>query len=122
MLCSLNYSLTCLLKSEFVGHFQCTFGVCFDIDGVLLRGSTPLPQATEAINLLRSQDGHWKVPVVFVTNALNRDIDKAAQLTQLFDVGVGTPFQSVPLATSLKPLSSKIPFRLVTVPSHFNVN
>ncbi len=31
-------------------------------------------------------------------------------------------FQSVPLATSPKPLSSKISFELVRVPVHFNVH
>ncbi len=37
--------------------------------------------------------------------------------------GVDIPtMQSVPLATTPKPLSSKIPFGLVRVPVHFNVH
>ena len=49
-----------------------SFGLMFDIDGVIVRGKTVLPSAPEAFQLL--YDGaqqRWRVPTIFVTNAGN---------------------------------------------------
>ena len=47
------------------------FGVLFDIDGVICRGSRILPQAQKAFKYLTDGEGKFKVPTVFVTNAGN---------------------------------------------------
>uniref|UniRef100_A0A8C0IYF0 Haloacid dehalogenase-like hydrolase domain-containing 5 n=1 Tax=Chelonoidis abingdonii TaxID=106734 RepID=A0A8C0IYF0_CHEAB len=48
-----------------------TFGFLFDIDGVLVRGKTPIPAAKKAFQKLVNSQGQFLVPVVFVTNAGN---------------------------------------------------
>jgi len=68
---------------------QPTFGVCFDIDGVLARGSIPIVAAQEGLRKLMTEDGaHLKYPVAFVTNALNTNQDKADQLSSFFGVTI----------------------------------
>ena len=62
-------------------YFQPRFGVCFDVDGVLARGTIPFKQAVEGLRKLTDEKGELKVPVTFVTNALNRNIDKANQIS-----------------------------------------
>ena len=47
------------------------FGMLFDIDGVIMRGSKVLPQAPKAFEKLTDQNGKFKIPTVFVTNAGN---------------------------------------------------
>nr|XP_048300316.1 haloacid dehalogenase-like hydrolase domain-containing 5 isoform X2 [Myodes glareolus] len=48
-----------------------TFGLLFDIDGVLVRGHRVIPAALEAFGKLLNSQGQLRVPVVFVTNAGN---------------------------------------------------
>ncbi|XP_041500460.1 haloacid dehalogenase-like hydrolase domain-containing 5 isoform X1 [Microtus oregoni] len=48
-----------------------TFGLLFDIDGVLVRGHRVIPAALEAFGKLINSQGQLRVPVVFVTNAGN---------------------------------------------------
>uniref|UniRef100_UPI00398F1DE2 haloacid dehalogenase-like hydrolase domain-containing 5 isoform X2 n=1 Tax=Pristiophorus japonicus TaxID=55135 RepID=UPI00398F1DE2 len=66
-----------------------SFGLLFDIDGVLVRGRTPIPAAKEAFRKLVDSGGSFQVPVVFVTNAGNclRQA-KAEQLSQVLDVEI----------------------------------
>ncbi|XP_056307757.1 haloacid dehalogenase-like hydrolase domain-containing 5 [Danio aesculapii] len=65
------------------------FGLLFDIDGVLVRGRTPIPAAKQCFRNLVDGDGKYKVPVVFVTNAGNAlRQTKAEQLSHLLEVEV----------------------------------
>ncbi|KAK2866847.1 hypothetical protein QQF64_022477 [Cirrhinus molitorella] len=65
------------------------FGLLFDIDGVLVRGRTPIPAAKQCFRNLVDGDGKYKVPVVFVTNAGNSLREtKAEQLSHLLEVEV----------------------------------
>lgn len=64
------------------------FGILFDVDGVLARGSTPLDPAKRAMEKLKDSNGHLRVPVAFVTNACNRSHDKARQIGNWFDIEV----------------------------------
>ncbi|KAL2093900.1 hypothetical protein ACEWY4_011212 [Coilia grayii] len=66
-----------------------SFGLLFDIDGVLVRGRTPIPAAKQCFRTLVDRNGKYKVPVVFVTNAGNcvRQT-KAEQLSHLLEVEV----------------------------------
>ncbi|NXU58638.1 HDHD5 hydrolase, partial [Turnix velox] len=66
-----------------------SFGFLFDIDGVLVRGKTPIPAARSAFQKLVNSQGQFLVPVVFVTNAgdcLRQK--KADQLSHLLGVPV----------------------------------
>ncbi|NXQ04794.1 HDHD5 hydrolase, partial [Vidua macroura] len=66
-----------------------SFGFLFDIDGVLVRGRTPIPAARTAFQKLVNPQGQFLVPVVFVTNAgdcLRQK--KADQLSHLLGVPI----------------------------------
>ncbi|KAG7455806.1 hypothetical protein MATL_G00244930 [Megalops atlanticus] len=70
-------------------HDQPSFGLLFDIDGVLMRGRTPIPAAKQCFQNLVDSRGQYKVPVVFVTNAGNcMRQTKAEQLSHLLEVEV----------------------------------
>ncbi|XP_034071809.1 haloacid dehalogenase-like hydrolase domain-containing 5 [Gymnodraco acuticeps] len=70
-----------------------SFGLLFDIDGVLVRGRTPIPAAKQCFKNLVDRHGKYKVPVVFVTNAGNSMRQaKAEHLSHLLEVEV-TPDQ-----------------------------
>ena len=64
------------------------FGLLFDIDGVLLRGSTPIPEALTAMHLLKGRDGKLRVPIAFVTNSCGNCDAKAEQLSSTFNIDV----------------------------------
>ncbi|NWT73423.1 HDHD5 hydrolase, partial [Prunella himalayana] len=66
-----------------------SFGFLFDIDGVLVRGRTPIPAARAAFRKLVNSQGQFLVPVVFVTNAGNcLRQNKADQLSHLLGVPI----------------------------------
>lgn len=70
-----------------------SFGLLFDIDGVLVRGRTPIPAAKQCFRNLVDRHGKYKVPVVFVTNAGNcMRQAKAEHLSHLLDVEVNVSF------------------------------
>uniref|UniRef100_A0A0B7B3I6 Haloacid dehalogenase-like hydrolase domain-containing 5 n=1 Tax=Arion vulgaris TaxID=1028688 RepID=A0A0B7B3I6_9EUPU len=77
------------------------FGILFDVDGVLARGSTPLEPAKKAVDKLKDSDGKLKVPVAFVTNACNRSADKAQQISNWFNLEV-SPDQVIHAPTPAK--------------------
>ncbi|KAI1891011.1 hypothetical protein AGOR_G00159470 [Albula goreensis] len=69
--------------------FQPGFGLLFDIDGVLVRGRTPIPAAKKAFQKLVNPQGEFVVPVVFVTNAGNvLRQTKADQLSHILGVPI----------------------------------
>ncbi|KAL6107038.1 hdhd5 [Pungitius sinensis] len=66
-----------------------SFGLLFDIDGVLVRGRTLIPEAKQCFRNLVDSNGRYKVPVVFVTNAGNcLRQSKAEHLSHLLEVEV----------------------------------
>ncbi|XP_063796656.1 haloacid dehalogenase-like hydrolase domain-containing 5 [Pseudophryne corroboree] len=68
---------------------QPAFGLLFDIDGVLVRGKTPIPSARKAFQKLVNSQGQFMVPVVFVTNAGNcLRQTKADQLSNILGVPI----------------------------------
>ena len=75
-------------------HYFCilqpSFGILFDVDGVLARGSNPLDPAVQAVQMLKDTSGNLRVPVAFVTNACNRSHDKAKQIANWFNLPVST--------------------------------
>uniref|UniRef100_UPI003AACEFA7 haloacid dehalogenase-like hydrolase domain-containing 5 n=1 Tax=Centroberyx gerrardi TaxID=166262 RepID=UPI003AACEFA7 len=76
-------------SSRNYSHAHSSFGLLFDIDGVLVRGRTPIPAAKQCFRNLVDRKGRYKVPVVFVTNAGNcMRQTKAEQLSHLLEVEV----------------------------------
>ncbi|KAK7891705.1 hypothetical protein WMY93_023668 [Mugilogobius chulae] len=76
-------------SSRFYSQGPSTFGLLFDIDGVLVRGRTPIPAAKQCFKKLVDHNGKYKVPVVFVTNAGNcMRQTKAEHLSQLLETEV----------------------------------
>ncbi|KAM9786018.1 haloacid dehalogenase-like hydrolase domain-containing 5 [Neosynchiropus ocellatus] len=68
---------------------QPSFGLLFDIDGVLVRGRMPIPAAKKAFEKLVDPQGRFVVPVVFVTNAGNcLRQTKADQLSHILGVPI----------------------------------
>ncbi|XP_058498251.1 haloacid dehalogenase-like hydrolase domain-containing 5 [Solea solea] len=68
---------------------QPSFGLLFDIDGVLIRGRLPIPAAKRAFDKLVDSQGQFVVPVVFVTNAGNcLRQTKADQLSHILGVPI----------------------------------
>lgn len=65
------------------------FGIMFDIDGVLLRGKTPIPDADKALRSLLDESGKkFAVPAVFCTNGFGLREVKAATLSEKLGVEV----------------------------------
>ncbi|XP_064011786.1 haloacid dehalogenase-like hydrolase domain-containing 5 [Pogoniulus pusillus] len=65
------------------------FGFLFDVDGVLVRGSQPVPAARQAFRRLADSNGRLRVPVVFLTNAGNcLRSAKARELSQALELQV----------------------------------
>ena len=72
---------------------QSGFGVLFDIDGVLLRGHTPIPQASAAIKkLMNAECDEFTVPTLFCTNAFGLKKVKAEILSNALGVKVSFVF------------------------------
>ncbi|KAE8293662.1 Haloacid dehalogenase-like hydrolase domain-containing 5 [Larimichthys crocea] len=68
---------------------QPSFGLLFDIDGVLVRGRMPIPAAKKSFEKLVDSQGQFVVPVVFVTNAGNcLRQTKADQLSHILGVPI----------------------------------
>jgi len=67
-----------------------SFGIMFDIDGVIVRGKNVLPNAPDAFQLLVNETkSSWRVPTIFVTNAGNTlRQEKADKLSEWLGVPV----------------------------------
>ncbi|XP_069592893.1 haloacid dehalogenase-like hydrolase domain-containing 5 [Ranitomeya imitator] len=91
----------CLATDEPQSSFQPTFGLLFDIDGVLVRGKTPIPAAKKAFQKLVNSQGQFLVPVVFVTNAGN--CLRQTKADQLSDI-LGVPISQDQVMMSHSPL------------------
>uniref|UniRef100_A0A8C9F485 Pre-mRNA-splicing factor ISY1 homolog n=1 Tax=Pavo cristatus TaxID=9049 RepID=A0A8C9F485_PAVCR len=78
-----------------------SFGFLFDIDGVLVRGKTPIPAAKIAFQKLVNSQGQFLVPVVFVTNA--GDCLRQKKADQLSHV-LGVPIAQDQVMMSHSPL------------------
>ncbi|MCJ1414173.1 hypothetical protein MMC32_000498 [Xylographa parallela] len=66
------------------------FAFAFDIDGVLIRGGKPIPEAVEAMKVLNGQN-EWgiKVPYIFVTNGGGKtEEERCLQLSQQLEIEV----------------------------------
>ncbi|KAL6648331.1 hypothetical protein ACP70R_012555 [Stipagrostis hirtigluma subsp. patula] len=72
-----------------------SFGIAFDIDGVILRGRSPIGGSPRAIRRLYSEDGTPKIPFLFLTNGGGvPEHRRALELTELLGVNI-SPAQVV---------------------------
>eukprot|EP01132_Coremiostelium_polycephalum_P005520 gene5520-6878_t len=64
-----------------------SFGIVFDIDGVLMRDGSPISHATDALKLLHCPDTNLpKYPYVFVTNNGGfSELEKAKKISKVLD-------------------------------------
>uniref|UniRef100_A0A8C5U9K5 Haloacid dehalogenase-like hydrolase domain-containing 5 n=1 Tax=Malurus cyaneus samueli TaxID=2593467 RepID=A0A8C5U9K5_9PASS len=90
------------------------FGFLFDVDGVLVRGSQPVPAARRAFQRLADGGGRLRVPVVFLTNAGNcLRSAKAQELSRA--LGLQVPPEQVILSHSPLQLFSQFHQRCMLV-------
>ncbi|EGZ12031.1 hypothetical protein PHYSODRAFT_515346 [Phytophthora sojae] len=82
-----------------------TFGVVFDVDGVLLRGKTPIPGAREVLLELQATD----TPFAIMTNGGGYPEDKKAQqIEQILGGGVSIPNERMCMShTPMRALADK---------------
>jgi len=66
---------------------ESSFGIVFDIDGVLIRDGVPIPNATKALDMLIENDSKQaKYPYIFVTNGGGySEADKAKKVSKVMD-------------------------------------
>lgn len=67
-----------------------TFAFAFDIDGVLIRGGAPIPEAIEAMKMLNGEN-EWgvKVPYIFLTNGGGKtEAERCIDLSRQLDIEV----------------------------------
>jgi len=80
---------------------QPSFGLVFDIDGVIARGRDVIPAAVQAFRRLVDSNGNFHVPTTFVTNASNSlKYHKAEQLSEW----LGLPISSDQVVMAHSPL------------------
>ncbi|KAL8218223.1 hypothetical protein R6Q57_021596 [Mikania cordata] len=72
-----------------------SFGVAFDIDGVILRGRSPIGDSPKALRRLYDDSGRLKIPYLFLTNGGGiPESRRAKELSQLLGVNID-PIQVV---------------------------
>ncbi|CAI9296049.1 unnamed protein product [Lactuca saligna] len=66
-----------------------SFGIAFDIDGVILRGRTPIGDSPKALRRLYDDSGCLKIPYLFLTNGGGiPESRRASELSQLLGVNI----------------------------------
>ncbi|KAJ4836590.1 hypothetical protein Tsubulata_043492 [Turnera subulata] len=89
------------------------FGIAFDIDGVLLRGESPIGASQQALRRLYNHSGELAIPYVFLTNGGGfRESERALELSKLLGVHV-SPLQVLQGHTPFKQLVSRFENELV---------
>ncbi|KAL6516505.1 hypothetical protein OROGR_019810 [Orobanche gracilis] len=78
-----------------------SFGIAFDIDGVILRGEIPIGGSPQALKRLYDDSGTLRIPYVFLTNGGGvPESSRAAELSKLLKVHISpvqVPLVVVPL-------------------------
>ncbi|ETL27367.1 TIGR01456 family HAD hydrolase [Phytophthora nicotianae] len=96
---------TAILHRNVGRRFSSTFGVVFDVDGVLLRGKTPIPGAREVLLELEATN----TPFAIMTNGGGYPEDKKArQIEQILGGGVSVPTERMCMShTPMRELAHK---------------
>ncbi|KAL9416106.1 hypothetical protein AB3S75_039325 [Citrus x aurantiifolia] len=66
-----------------------SFGIAFDIDGVVLSGNTPIGGSNKALKRLYQHSGDLRIPYIFLTNGGGfRESKRATELSKLLGVNI----------------------------------
>ncbi|KAI3852082.1 hypothetical protein MKW98_020081 [Papaver atlanticum] len=66
-----------------------SFGIAFDIDGVILRGRKPIGNSPQALRKLYDESGTLKIPFLFLTNGGGvPESKRASELSELLGVNI----------------------------------
>lgn len=84
------------------------FAFAFDIDGVLIRGGRPIPEAIEAMQVLNGKNEYGiKIPYIFVTNGGGKtEQERCIQLSQQLELEV-SPGQFICGHTPMREMAEK---------------
>ncbi|KAH7132251.1 HAD superfamily hydrolase-like protein [Dendryphion nanum] len=84
------------------------YAYAFDIDGVLIRGGRPIPEAIEAMRMLNGENEFGiKVPYIFVTNGGGKtEAERCLQLSQQLEIEV-SPGQFICGHTPMREMAEK---------------
>ncbi|CBX98794.1 hypothetical protein IAQ61_007591 [Plenodomus lingam] len=84
------------------------YAYAFDIDGVLIRGGRPIPEAIEAMKMLNGENEYGiKVPYIFVTNGGGKtEAERCVQLSQQLQMEV-SPGQFICGHTPMREMAEK---------------
>ncbi|KAF2740191.1 HAD-superfamily hydrolase [Polyplosphaeria fusca] len=84
------------------------YAYAFDIDGVLIRGGKPIPEAIEAMKVLNGENEYGiKVPYIFVTNGGGKtEQERCVQLSQQLEMEV-SPGQFICGHTPMREMAEK---------------
>ncbi|KAI3965074.1 hypothetical protein MKX01_014005 [Papaver californicum] len=70
-------------------HERPSFGIAFDIDGVILRGRKPIGNSPQALRKLYDESGTLKIPFLFLTNGGGvPESKRASELSELLGVNI----------------------------------
>ncbi|POS83759.1 HAD-superfamily hydrolase [Erysiphe pulchra] len=85
-----------------------TFAFAFDIDGVLIRGGRPIPEAIEAMKVLNGENEYGiKVPYIFLTNGGGKtESERCIDLSRQLDIEV-SPSQFICGHTPMREMVEK---------------
>ncbi|KAI9660737.1 MAG: hypothetical protein M1831_003429 [Alyxoria varia] len=85
-----------------------SYAFAFDIDGVLIKGGEPIPQAVEAMKMLNGMNNHGiKVPYIFVTNGGGKsESERCIQLSKQLQLEVA-PGQFICGHTPMREMAQK---------------
>ncbi|KAL9165792.1 hypothetical protein ABFS82_06G193700 [Erythranthe guttata] len=66
-----------------------SFGIAFDIDGVILRGANPIGNSSRALRRLYDDSGALKIPFLFLTNGGGiPEARRAVELSNILEVNI----------------------------------
>ncbi|KAL2038219.1 hypothetical protein N7G274_009167 [Stereocaulon virgatum] len=84
------------------------YAFAFDIDGVLIRGGRPIPEAIEAMRVLNGQNEYGlKVPYIFLTNGGGKtEQERCVQLSRQLELEI-SPAQFICGHTPMKEMAEK---------------
>ncbi|KAJ4351383.1 uncharacterized protein N0V89_006723 [Didymosphaeria variabile] len=84
------------------------YAFAFDIDGVLIRGGRPIPEAVEAMKMLNGQNEHGiKVPYIFLTNGGGKsEAERCVQLSKQMEMEI-SPGQFICGHTPMREMAEK---------------
>lgn len=84
------------------------YAFAFDIDGVLIRGGRPIPEAIEAMKMLNGENEYGiKVPYIFVTNGGGKtEAERCVQLSKQLEMEV-SPGQFICGHTPMREMAEK---------------